>query len=93
MMALCEKNPGAAARIPGVELTSCGPEGSRRLGGAVCRCVVDREAIEDRGKMPDENVLHRRMVDGPAKLAGQRGHLFVGDPARHDQIEVVEVGR
>src|SRR5215213_4732471 len=45
-----------------------------------------------RGEMGDKAVFHLGHIGNPPDLRGQRGHTFAGDPARHDQVEEVDVG-
>src|SRR6185436_16962480 len=42
--------------------------------------------------MPGGSVCYLDRVDCPAREPGQGRHAAVGDPARHDQGEIVEVG-
>src|SRR5690348_16360744 len=43
--------------------------------------------------MRGEPVFYFGHVDGPAELGLQRRHAFIRNPARHDEVEEVDVGR
>jgi hypothetical protein len=48
--------------------------------------------VEHRGELIDEVILDFSDCHGPANLLGERRHTSIGDSARHDQIEEVDVG-
>ena len=52
-----------------------------------------RKAVKDRGKGGNRRVFHLNHWNWPAKKLAQGCDAFVGDPARDNQPELVEVGR
>ena len=61
--------------------------------GVSSRCRrQDARTIEDVAKMRDDPVLDIAACHLPPQKALERGDAAIGDPARHNQAEVVEVG-
>ena len=79
-----------ATRVAGVGETMDAREALNRSPRNPHSGEFEGPAIEHAAEMPHDMVLHVG-AGGPAAKQSQRGDAPIGDPARHDQIEILEV--